>query len=152
MSSERDAVIARLEDDQFAIAMMLVRRDTGALSGDDMPAQQLKTLFVVRALHEPTAHDIALRLDVSAATTSGLLHRLEDRGYITRRPSPTDRRARIIEVTPSGDQFLHEMLTMVRNTSREIIDGLTMEELTALAIGTAAVRREAERLERGQDS
>lgn len=152
MSSERDTVIAQLEEDQFAISMILVRRDSGALSGGDLPAQQLKTLFAVRALQEPTAHDIATRLGVSAATTSGLLQRLEDRGYIARRPSPTDRRARIVDVTPQGEEFLHETLTMARKTSREILDGLTMEELTALAIGTAALRREAERLEACQGS
>ncbi|TSD65751.1 MarR family winged helix-turn-helix transcriptional regulator [Aeromicrobium piscarium] len=142
--SERDDLVRTLASDQLAIAMFLVRRDDTAR---DIPSQQLNTLFVIRALETPTAHDIALRLGVSAATMSGLLRRLSDRGYIERRVSSTDARARILVVTHEGERLLQEMLTLAHDANRDLLDRLDLDDLQALVRGTTALRRAAEHLD-----
>ena len=42
------------------------------------------------------------RLGVSPSTMTGLADRLEQQGYLARRPHPTDRRATVLELTAKG--------------------------------------------------
>ena len=139
----RAALVQQLADEQLALAVHLIRRDDHPLH---MPSQQLRTLFVIRALDAPTAHDIALRLGVSAATMSGLLRRLSERGYIERRVSPADARARIVRVTEAGERVLQEMLTLANEANRDLLDALDLDDLEALVQGITALSRVAERL------
>ncbi len=142
--TEREDLVATLASDQLTIAMFLVRRDQTART---LPTQQLNTLFVIRALETPTAHEVADRLGVSAATVSGLLSRLSDRGYIERRVSPADGRARIVVITDEGERLLQEMLTLAHDANRDLLDSLGLEDLRALVRGTTALRHAAERLD-----
>jgi DNA-binding MarR family transcriptional regulator len=45
---------------------------------------------------------IGNRLQVHPTSVTSLLDRLEDQGYVRRRAHPTDRRAKLAEVTPEG--------------------------------------------------
>ncbi|OUZ11142.1 hypothetical protein BHE97_04615, partial [Aeromicrobium sp. PE09-221] len=141
--TERDDLVSTLAADQFAVAMFLLRRED---TDRGIPSQQLNTLFVIRALGSPTAQDIAVRLGVSAATVSGLLRRLSDRGYIERRVSPADGRARILVVTDEGERLLQETLTLAHDANRDLFDRLDLDDLRALVRGTGALRRVADEL------
>jgi MarR family transcriptional regulator, transcriptional regulator for hemolysin len=52
---------------------------------------------------------LAERMGIEAMTLSGQLDRLEARGLITRSPDPTDRRAKLIELTSEADAMLVEI-------------------------------------------
>src|SRR5215475_5720603 len=49
-----------------------------------------------------TQIELATLADMDKTTMLNTLDFLEDEGYAERRPSPTDRRARVIAVTPAG--------------------------------------------------
>lgn len=51
-----------------------------------------------------TPGDIANHLNISTASTTKLLDRLEQGGHVTREPHPTDRRALAISITPETHQ------------------------------------------------
>src|ERR1700731_2144751 len=55
------------------------------------------------------ASDLADRLRVSRQAVAQAIAPLERHGYITRVPDPVDARARIIELTPRGQQALRAM-------------------------------------------
>jgi MarR family transcriptional regulator, transcriptional regulator for hemolysin len=52
---------------------------------------------------------LAERMGIEAMTLSGQLDRLEARGLITRSPDPSDRRAKLIELTDNADTMLGEI-------------------------------------------
>jgi len=55
--------------------------------------------------------DLVKVLDSDAATMTRTVQRLERAGFVRRRPSPTDRRAVIVESTTAG----HALRTQVEN-------------------------------------
>ncbi|HZC26685.1 MAG TPA: MarR family transcriptional regulator [Actinopolymorphaceae bacterium] len=63
----------------------------------------------VQLLHEvatagPTPmRGLASRLDVDPSWVTGLVHQLEERGFVQRHPSTTDRRIKIVRLTALGE-------------------------------------------------
>lgn len=53
--------------------------------------------------------DLVRVLDSDSATMTRTVQRLEHAGFVRRRPSPTDRRATIIEPTPASQSVRHEV-------------------------------------------
>ncbi|MFC4334328.1 MarR family winged helix-turn-helix transcriptional regulator [Salininema proteolyticum] len=51
---------------------------------------------------EMTARRLADRLQCDASTATSMIDRLEQRGLVRRAPHPTDRRVKIIQLTPEG--------------------------------------------------
>jgi DNA-binding MarR family transcriptional regulator len=71
------------------------------------PAQAVALVpLAIGGLH---ASDVADRLRVSRQAVAQAVSSLERHGYIVRLPDPVDARARIIELTPRGQQALRVM-------------------------------------------
>jgi DNA-binding MarR family transcriptional regulator len=71
------------------------------------PAQAVVLVpLAIGGLH---ASDLADRLRVSRQAVAQAVTALERHGYVTRLPDPVDARARIIELTPRGQQALRVM-------------------------------------------
>lgn len=81
--------------------------------------------------HQPTppcALDIAEAFQLSHPTVSGLLKRLESKGFIEFRPDEQDRRCKRIHVLPKGhlvDQLISEN---IHSIEQRIVQGFTPEE------------------------
>ncbi|MGI9218192.1 MAG: MarR family winged helix-turn-helix transcriptional regulator [Hydrogenophaga sp.] len=65
----------------------------------------------------------AIALDTS--TTGGVVDRLEARGWLERRLSPDDRRARQLFLTPEGQQGLADTLPGVQRSQEQVLAPLT---------------------------
>jgi DNA-binding MarR family transcriptional regulator len=50
--------------------------------------------------------ELASRADMTHQSMSELVDNLEDRGWVERRPDPTDRRARLVCLTPEGRRLV----------------------------------------------
>jgi DNA-binding MarR family transcriptional regulator len=75
-------------------------------------APRLRAAFAAAGLEgiRPAhASDLADRLRVSRQAVAQAVSSLERHGYVTRLPDPVDARARIIELTPRGQQALRVM-------------------------------------------
>ena len=70
---------------------------------------QARLLFTVSSLDDPHVNDVATALRLDLAYTSRVLGSLEDAGLIRRRVSPSDRRRRVVRLTPKGDRLLAEI-------------------------------------------
>jgi DNA-binding MarR family transcriptional regulator len=53
---------------------------------------------------------LAETLSCDASNVTGLVDRMEARGLLARRPSPADRRVKILELTGTGERLRAEML------------------------------------------
>ncbi|TNY35499.1 MarR family winged helix-turn-helix transcriptional regulator [Thermomonospora catenispora] len=97
---------------------------------------------LVHALQgERTQNQLAELGDMDKTTMVVTVDALERAGLAERRPSSTDRRARIIAVTPRGAEVARRSQQIVDRVHREALESLPEEERTVLL---HALRRLAE--------
>jgi MarR family transcriptional regulator for hemolysin len=85
---------------------------------------------------EYTQIELAKLSDLDKTTMVITLDELERLGYAERRPSPADRRARIVAVTPEGAKAAAEGVKVADTVHREVLDALTPDQR---AVFTAAL-------------
>ncbi|OBK22097.1 hypothetical protein A5634_07940 [Mycobacterium asiaticum] len=77
-------------------------------------------------------------LNLLPSTASRLSDRLAESGWITRRVSPSNRRATLLEITPSGRSILRELLTLRKNALKSVVGQMDDDDRAALLQGTRA--------------
>ncbi|SMF65905.1 DNA-binding transcriptional regulator, MarR family [Tistlia consotensis] len=73
--------------------------------------------------------DLAAVLEVGKVTVGGLIDRLEAGGFVERRPSPTDRRAKRVVITERGYEVLEQMSSVGRTLNLSILKGIPKDEV-----------------------
>ena len=91
---------------------------------------QMEVLCYLKRNEDQEIHqrEIEYWFQLKNPTVTGILNRLEEKGYITRRRNPADGRYRIIELTEKGNQVLENMGESARNLDDRIYDCMTKEE------------------------
>ncbi|WP_225882057.1 MarR family winged helix-turn-helix transcriptional regulator [Streptomyces aureocirculatus] len=101
---------------------------------------QTDALWRLSRGRETTAGRLAELLQCDASTATSMIDRLEKRGLVRRVPHPTDRRAKVVQLTPEGcalrDRVIqhttehspfalldHESRLRLHTLLREVIDG-----------------------------
>lgn len=87
-------------------------------------------LHALELLHDSATGpaDLARRMSVTTAASTGIVDRLAARGHVVRRPHPSDGRRTDVEITPSGRAELIGQLTPMFIALRELDAGLSPEE------------------------
>jgi DNA-binding MarR family transcriptional regulator len=88
---------------------------------------------------------LAESLDVSQASATGIVDRMEQRGLVERRRNDEDRRVIRVASTTAGRELLAGIAAQRRGHFATILDELTDDELAALLVGSRALRRARER-------
>ncbi|QDI83724.1 MarR family transcriptional regulator [Methylorubrum populi] len=83
-------------------------------------------------------------LMVSAGNVTAVVEKLLASGYITRQPSPTDRRVQIIRLTHAGRAAFRTMAEAHNAWIEELFAGLADGEIAALTDGLARLKRSAQ--------
>lgn len=83
-------------------------------------------------------------LMVSAGNVTAVVEKLLASGYITRQPSPTDRRVQIIRLTHAGRAAFRTMAEAHHGWVEELFGGLSDEETATLTDGLARLKRSAQ--------
>jgi len=90
-----------------------------------------------------TPGELSQRMMVTNGNITGLVDRLVEQGLINRRPSPSDRRAQLVSLTPEGRKFFRTMARANADWVAEMFAELshddieTMMELLAKTKSTA---------------
>lgn len=79
-----------------------------------------------------TLGELSQRMMVSNGNMTGLVDRLVEQGLLRRRPSPTDRRAQIVSLTPEGRRFFRTMARVNAQWVGEIFSGLSSQDIATL--------------------
>jgi MarR family transcriptional regulator, lower aerobic nicotinate degradation pathway regulator len=112
---------------QIAVAIFLDEREAFDLT----PLQYVA--LTALATHGPL--DKATIGGVSAldrTTVAVVVKNLEERGFVTTRPSEHDRRAKLIEITPKGRDLLSSVQVEVVNAQERTVAPLTAKERAEL--------------------
>ncbi|HIT35131.1 MAG TPA: MarR family transcriptional regulator, partial [Candidatus Faecousia intestinavium] len=83
---------------------------TNAVESMELTAAQGRVVaFVIHAQEPPCPRDIEQAFHLSHPTVSGLLSRLEQKGFLESRTDPQDRRCRRIYILPKGVETFDRM-------------------------------------------
>lgn len=73
------------------------------------------------------------RLEVEPITLTRIVDRMEEAGWLERRPDPADRRARILHLSAKAKQVGAQLQGIVEVMFEEVLDGLAKHERENLA-------------------
>lgn len=138
-----DAVAQRLEDTKLQIfatmgmlGKMQKNRFDEELEQVGLTAAQVQVLlYLLRNSgkgREITAREIERRFHVSNPTVSGILKRLEKKGFIVRVPGSIDKRNKQIRIRGDVETFCRCIEERVQQEKEKVFYGFTPEELERL--------------------
>jgi len=78
--------------------------------------------------------DIAKTLLVSTGTMTNQLDKLQSAGFVVRSPDPTDRRGKLVEMTPLGRDTLDNYVNVQAKREGQLVSGLSPREKNELNI------------------
>lgn len=84
-----------------------------------------------------TQRELAEDMDVGQASLGALIDRVEKKGWITRRPHATDRRAKVIYFTPAGRAIIEKVNTLgteLRNRNLGCLSAREQDQLIDLLL------------------
>ncbi|HUR14036.1 MAG TPA: MarR family winged helix-turn-helix transcriptional regulator [Mycobacteriales bacterium] len=122
-----------------------------AVSSADLTPLEFAVLAYVNSLDgEPDLDQSALaaRLGVDRNSTSLLVGSLETKGLLERRVSDTDRRARLVRLTPAGEELfaeLHPRAVQLQQQVLDVLDPTERELLLDLLVRVIEANRELAR-------
>ena len=107
---------------------------TNALADMELTAAQGRILGML-ALRDtpPCSRDIEEAFHLSHPTVSGLLSRMEKKGFIEFRPDETDRRCKRIYLRPRGEECMGNMHQVIRSNETRLVEGFSEEEQALFA-------------------
>ncbi|MFJ6652070.1 MarR family winged helix-turn-helix transcriptional regulator [Microbacterium sp. NPDC091313] len=112
-------------------------RMNGSMKSDmDMNATDLAALrmLIVREHRGESVspHEMARHLRISTASTTKMLDRLEAAGHVARLPHPSDRRARVVSLTPHSRRVFFQHLGSHLEGMAAVVDGYSDDELALI--------------------
>jgi DNA-binding MarR family transcriptional regulator len=119
---------------------MFQRWHRGALS-----LIHLNVLAALEAEGPMSMSRLAESLDVSVASATGIIDRMEKRGIVERRHSESDRRIVEVHLTPTGLGIFSLMDTERRARLQRLVELMSDDDLAALLVGLRAFRAAREK-------
>ncbi len=103
------------------------------LKRHDLTLTQTRVLgFLIEMGGRTTQKEIEDDLQVSHPTVVGLVSRMEQKGFLTTRTDPMDRRNKLVELTEKA-KMLDEAIDMtVEQHDRELLQGFSEQEIDTL--------------------
>jgi DNA-binding MarR family transcriptional regulator len=158
MAKDRNAGMTRTEapesadllfDDLDALLGYRVRRAQGAVHRDymtavaglDLTQKQTATLWLINANPGVSQVSLAASLGMDRATVMSVIDRLEDRGFVTRQRSVSDRRRQELYLTPAGQGILRKVKARIAAHERRFTECFKPAELAALMSALARIAR-----------
>lgn len=107
---------------------------TSALCEMDLTAAQGHIMgYLAHRKQPPCSRDIEEAFRLSHPTVSGILARLEKKGFIAFRPDEQDRRCKRIYVLPKGQECNEKIHNTILCNERRIVQGFTEAEQVQFA-------------------
>ena len=127
------------------VSALLNAEGTAALREVGITPRQHAVLVTARA-GEHTQTDLARVVGLDKTTLMVTLDELERTGLAERRPLPSDRRARVIAVTPAGDDVLERSEDALRQSNAGVLELLPADERAAFmrSLGRLACAHEGD--------
>jgi DNA-binding MarR family transcriptional regulator len=127
-----DAKLRIFMADMYA-AMSLLRllrqEIASALSLSSAEYSVLLAVWYLERDNDMTLRAIAEHLHVAAAYVTAEVTRLVDKGLLTKKPDPLDRRAVGVELTAASRELLSRLAPMLRDINDPLLAGISLRDL-----------------------
>jgi DNA-binding MarR family transcriptional regulator len=107
----------------------------------DLTFTQLRALSVLARTQPQRMSDLAEGLDMTPASASALIDRMDQRGFVSRRSDPDDRRTVLVELSRRGQHILDVMERGSSDHFTRMIEKMSSSERDALATTLRAFLR-----------
>src|SRR6204780_5174360 len=114
------------------LARISRRAADAAMADGSLRPRHVIALTLVGERGPMTQHAVGAALSLDPSNVVGLLNELEERGLITRRRDPADRRRHIVEVSATGADELTQTYAQLGLVEDELFKTLTCEQRSAL--------------------
>ncbi len=68
------------------------------------------------------------KLNLTSATLTGIVDRLEKSGFVKRQPNPEDRRSVLVALTETGKDILPKTQSIIVSANKKFLNDLSVEE------------------------
>jgi MarR family transcriptional regulator, temperature-dependent positive regulator of motility len=110
-------------------------------AGFDLTSVQFAALDAIEGEPGVDQARLAEAISFDRATIGGVIDRLEQKGLVRRAVSASDRRARVLQLTPEGHALLSAVRPVVEDLQRDILSALSPQEQDRLlALAKKALR------------
>lgn len=103
-----------------------------AVAPYDITPGQFGVLILIRENTGLSQSELGNAVGIDRSTMVAVIDRLENRGWVVRAPSPSDRRSYALELSPQGDSLVDELIPRVRDHERTMLRNLSAQEQQAL--------------------
>lgn len=129
----------------------LLQRDLDRSFADTpLTSSRVAVLWILQHIGPSTQQSIAAALGVSARHVSGLVDVLEQHGYVRRSAHPTDRRALVVDLTPSASSLVEDMQRQHDEVTADLLACIAEEDRGAFERSIDAVAARLTELIGGQ--
>jgi DNA-binding MarR family transcriptional regulator len=136
----RDTLIAELVDEMTSWSARDRMNAFKSWLKGSLSLIHLHVLTILEAEGPIPMSKLADTLDVSVASTTGIIGRMEERGLVERSHGETDRRVVLVQATSAGKAIFLDMTDHRRVALTALLGKLADDELAALLIGLRAMR------------
>lgn len=108
----------------------LEKNANNTLRKQDLTFAQVSALLAIRDFPE---QEISLKelekiLHVAQSTTAGIINRLEQKGLVTGFGDSSDKRIKLVQMTPLGEKYCQEAEQNMKQAEEFLLSGLTETE------------------------
>jgi DNA-binding MarR family transcriptional regulator len=103
-----------------------------ACAAADVSPPQLKALLSMHPGDSQPMRAIAEMLRCDASWVTGIVDGLEERGYVERRPHPSDRRVKVVTITALGEKAKANAMDRLNEPPPSLLRALTQNEQRTL--------------------
>ncbi|MEN9934358.1 MAG: hypothetical protein RLZZ387_937 [Chloroflexota bacterium] len=126
----------------FAIVPQLHRMVTSDVRREEGQISTLQMRLLAELLATPQSMStLARQLHVSPQAVCDLLHEMQDHGWLTRVPHPTDRRQQLLHITVQGEETLAAAREYLLHQLTPRLQALSDTELHVLAAALPTLQR-----------
>lgn len=118
------------------LARLLDQARGAAFSGHDLDGWEFDVLSALRRVGPPYRLSPGVLVQqtlVTSGTMTNRVDRLEQRGFVVRLPSPSDRRGVLVELTAAGRQVVDSALGDLLASEQRLLDALAPRDRDRLA-------------------
>ncbi len=143
---DRSTLISRTVDELISHGPFRMMRSMRHWPAGPLSLIHLHVLMLLAEEGPLPMRGLADTLDVSQASMTGIVDRMEQRGLVERHRDDEDRRVVRVALTDDGRQLIVGIGTERRGHLTAMLDELTDDELAGLLLGSRALRRVRERM------
>ena len=103
----------------------------------DLKGLTIKQLHCIELIHEmknPTSSELSLKLQITKPSTTVMLDRLEEKGYVLKVKSDKDKRSAHVHLTDLGDKAAHLHIDLHKRFAKLLTKNLTDSEKDILIV------------------